>query len=640
LFEATLSARSYRFEEFELDGARFELRRNGRALKLERLPLELLMLLAEKNGDVVTRQEIIDRLWGKDVFVDTEHGINTAIRKIRAALRDDVERSRYIQTVSGKGYRFVAKLKNGNGSASMFDRLPETKAPASAIPVQPKPTPAQVAQAAEKQPTWRLAAIATLVLLLIAAGVFGFNIAGLRDRVFAKSKIGPIHSIAVLPLANLSGDPSEDYYADGMTDEVITALAQNPALRIVSRTSTMQFKGVNKPLREIAQALGVDGILEGSVVRNADHVHMNLQLIYAPTDTHLWAKSYNRDLNGATSLPEELSDTIASVAKVASRPARQLRYVNPEAHDAYLRGRYLWVAGNYGESQKYFEKAIQLQPGYAPGWSGLSDSILAKGVGQAPARGLVDKAEAAAGKAIELDDNFAEGHHAMAAVYLFGKWDWDRADAESRRSLELDPNFSEAHHLHSYILFAMNRVQEALQEQKRATEIDPFERPWALGRAYYRVRQYDAALEEFRMRAQAGSAALWVHYFLSKVYGFKGMEEESVQEMEENTRINLGEKAAAEIHRANERGGRRAVLQLRLDDLKARSRKDYVSPFDLAEAYSDLGMKDEALRELGDAYGEHSMDLVFLQQEPNFDFMHSDQRYRALVKKIGLVPAY
>jgi tetratricopeptide (TPR) repeat protein len=340
------------------------------------------------------------------------------------------------------------------------------------------------------------------------------------------------------------------------------------------------------------------------------------------------------------SLPEELSDTIASEAKVASRPARQLRYVNPEAHDAQLRGRYLWVAGNYGESRKYFEKAIQLQPGYAPGWSGLSDSILASGVGLAPARGLVEKAEAAAGKAIELDDKFAEGHHAMAAVYLFGKWDWERADAESRRSLELDPSFSEAHHLHSYILFAMNRVQEALQEQKRATEIDPFERPWALGRAYYRVRQYDAALEEFRMRAQAGSAALWVHDFLSKVYGFKGMEEESVQEMEENARINLGGKAAAEVHRAYVRGGRRAVLQLRLEDLKTRSRKDYVSPFDLAEAYADLGMKDEAFSELADAYREHCMELVFLQQEPNFDFMHSDPRYRALVKKIGLVPAY
>jgi TolB-like protein/DNA-binding winged helix-turn-helix (wHTH) protein len=624
-----------KFAEFELDRGRYELRRGDCVLKLEKIPMELLILLVESNGQLVTRDEMVEKIWGKDVFVDTEHGINTAIRKIRAALSEDADKPRYIQTVQGKGYRFGAEVSDGRPTVtpSVQESQPDGMTP----PVRSASVPIA---AAESHRLWWPVAIAALILCLAAGIAVVRNVGGIRDRLSRKNGPPQIHSIAVLPLANLSGDPSEDYYADGMTDEIITALAQNRALRIVSRTSAMQYKGVKKPLREIAQALGVDGILEGSLVRNADHVHMNLQLIYAPTDTHIWAKSYNRDRNGAMSLPEELSDTIASEAKVASRPARQLRYVNPEAHDAYLRGRYLWVAGNYGESRKYFEKAIQLQPGYAPGWSGLSYSILASGVGTAPARGLVDKAEAAAGKAIELDDNFAEGHHAMAGVYLFGKWDWDRADAESRRSLELDPNFSEARHLRSYILFAMNRVQEALQEQKRATEIDPFERPWALGRAYYRVRQYDAALEEFRMRAQAGSAALWVHYFLSKVYGFKGMEEESVQEMEENARINFGEKAAAEIHGAYERGGRRAVLLLRLEDLKTRSRKDYVSPFDLAEAYADLGMKDEALRELGDAYRERSMELVFLQQEPNFDFLHSDKRYRALVKKIGLRPAY
>jgi len=624
-----------KFAEFELDRGRYELRRGDSVLKLEKIPMELLILLVESNGQLVTRDEMVEKIWGKDVFVDTEHGINTAIRKIRAALSEDADKPRYIQTVQGKGYRFGADVSDGRPTVTLS--VEESQPDGMTSPVRSASVPIA---AAESHRLWWPVAIAAIILCLAAGIAVVRNEGGIRDRLSRKNGPPQIHSIAVLPLANLSGDPSEDYYADGMTDEIITALAQNRALRVVSRTSAMQYKGVKKPLREIAQALGVDGILEGSLVRNADHVHMNLQLIYAPTDTHIWAKSYNRDRNGAMSLPEELSDTIASEAKVASRPARQLQYVNPEAHDAYLRGRYLWVAGNYGESRKYFEKAIQLQPGYAPGWSGLSDSILASGAGTAPARGLVDKAEAAAGKAIELDDNFAGGHHAMAGVYLFGKWDWDRADAESRRSLELDPNFSEAHHLHSYILFAMNRVPEALQEQKRATEIDPFERPWALGRAYYRVRQYDAALEEFRMRAQAGSAALWVHSFLSKVYGFKGMEEESVQEMEENARIHFGEKAAAEIHRAYERGGRRAVLLLRLEDLKTRSRKDYVSPFDLAEAYADLGMKDEALRELGDAYRERSMELVFLQQEPNFDFLHSDQRYQGLVKKIGLVPAY
>jgi TolB-like protein/DNA-binding winged helix-turn-helix (wHTH) protein len=627
----------HKFGDFELDRSRFELRRSGRLLKLERIPMELLILLLEKDGQIVSRKEIVERLWGKDVFVDTEHGINTAVRKIRAALREDVEHPRFIQTVSGKGYRFMGEPRNGNSGVSTTEDMAEPRAetqslrahPASIEPVRP---------AIQKAP-WRLAAI-TISLLLIAGVLLGFNVAGVRDKIFSPQQIRPIHSIAVLPLTNLSGDSSQDYYADGMTDELITALARNQSLRVVSRTSAMQYKGVNKPLRDIAQALGVDGVLEGSVNRSGNNVHVNLQLIYAPTDTHVWAESYDRDVNGAVSLPEEVSRTVAMEATAALSPPRPQRYVNPAAHDAYLQGRYLWFAGNNGESRKYFEKAIQLQPEYAPGWSGLSASILAGGEGVSPIRNVVDQAEASARKAIQLDDSFAEGHHALAAVYFFGKWDWDRAEAESRRSLQLDPNFSEAHHLHSYILFAMNRPEEAIQEQKQATDIDPFERPWALGRAYYRVRRYDDAIQEFRMRAQAGSSALWVHYFLSKVYGFKHMDKESVQEFEEDTRIHRGEKVAAAIQRAYESGGRRAVLQLRLNDLRTRSRTEYVSPFDLAEACADLGMKDKTLRYLEDAYREHALDLVFLQQEPNFDFLHSDERYQALVKKIGMPPTW
>jgi TolB-like protein/DNA-binding winged helix-turn-helix (wHTH) protein len=625
----------YKFGDFELDPACFELRRNGRVQKLERIPLKLLILLAEKQGSVATRQEIVERVWGKDVFVDTEHSINTAIRKIRTALREDVERPRFIQTVSGKGYRFIPEAVRTNGTAAPAKiSVPpnEVSKPAS---MEAGPNATGEGSASRK---WVWAAVG---LLLAAGATLALNVAGLRDRVFVKNGVGPIHSIAVLPLANLSGDPSQDYYADGLTDEFITALARNRSFRVVSRTSAMQYKNASQPLTKIAQELGVDGILEGSVNRGAKQVHINLQLIYAPTDTHLWAQSYDRDLNNVLSLPEELSATIARETKVSSAPAQPQRYVNPEAHDAYLQGRYLWMGGNFAESQKYFEKAIQSQSDYAPAWGGLSMSILAGAarVGT-PIREAGEKAEAAARKAIELDDTFAEGHHALAGVYLFGKWDWGRADAESRRALELDPNFSEAHHIRSYILFAMNRPAEALQEQKRATEIDPFERPWAFGRAYYFVRQYDASLEEFRMRAQSGSAALWVHSFLSKVYGFKGMEKESEQELEEDTRINRGDKAAGEIRRTYQRGGRRAVLQLHLNDLKARSRQEYVSTWDLAEAYAALGMKDETLQQLEDAYRGHSEALVLVQAEPDFDFLHSDERYRALVRKIGLVPAY
>jgi TolB-like protein len=240
------------------------------------------------------------------VFVDTEHGINTAIRKIRTALRDDAERSRFIQTVSGKGYRFVAELSNGDARAVRLETRLETKPPASLTPAQSEPVPAQVHHPAKRLTGGLAAGIAALVLLLIAGVAVGLNIAGLRDRIFARSKVGPIQSLAVLPLVNLSGDSSQNYFADGMTDELITALAQNRSLRVVSRTSAMQYKGVNKPLRDIARALGVDGILEGSVSRSGNRVHINLQLIYAPTDTHLWAQSYDRDTSAVLSLSEEL----------------------------------------------------------------------------------------------------------------------------------------------------------------------------------------------------------------------------------------------------------------------------------------------------------------------------------------------
>jgi TolB-like protein/DNA-binding winged helix-turn-helix (wHTH) protein len=623
---------SCKFGEFELDCARYELRRNGQPLKLERIPMELLILLAEKNGDVVSRQQIGDRLWGRDVFIDTEHGINTAIRKIRTALREDAERPRFVQTVQGKGYRLIAELNDGNKEESAPS--PEVKTPALPEAILRAAAPA-------KRGHWGPTAIAPLVLLFVAGVVLVFNLRGLRDRIFAKAEIGPIHTLAVLPLANLSGDPAQDYYADGITDELITALARNRSLRVVSRTSAMQYKGASRPLRKIAQELGVDGILEGSVNRSANHVHINLQLIYAPTDTHIWAESYDRDLKGALSLPQEISQTIAGQAKVASTPSSLQRYVSPEAHDAYLQGRYLWFTASGLESRKYFEKTIQLQPDYAPAWSGLSNTLGETGEESGePASEIAERVEATARKAVELDDSLPEAHNALAAAYLFYRWDWNRAEAESLRSLEANPNYAEGRHLHSYILFAMNRVEEGLEEQKRATEIDPFERPWALARSYVWTRHYDAAIADLRLRAQERTEYAWLHYILSDAYGFKGMERESARELEEATRLDRGEKAAEELRHAYERGGTKAVAELRLNDLQNRARREYVSAFELALAYAALGNKDKTLDELEGAYRERSSSMVFLQVRPVFDFLHSEPRYRTLVQKMGMPLAY
>jgi TolB-like protein/DNA-binding winged helix-turn-helix (wHTH) protein len=616
----------YKFGEFELDRARFELRRNGRILKLERIPMELLILLAEKDGNVVSRQEITERLWGNDVFVDSEHGINTAIRKIRGVLHEDAERPRFVQTVLGKGYRFVAE-KNGN--ARPLESAPEleTTEPAKLIPA--------------KRRVWAPLAIAVLASCLLAVVTLGFNLGGARDRIFPGRQRRQIRSIAVLPLENLSGDPSQQYFADGMTDELITMLAKNTSLRVVSRTSAMQYKGVQRPVRDIARELGVDGILEGSVARSANRVHMTVQLIHAPSDTHIWAESYDRDLNEAFSLPSELSQTVAKEVKIAVGPTKPQRYINPEAHDAYLRGRYFWFNEDIDRGQEYFEKAIQLQPDYAAAWSGLADSYGVRAVsGSSPPREVMGKAEEAARKGIELDDSLSSAHNSRAALYLFDTWEWRRAEGESLRAIELDPTNAEAHHLYSYVLFAMQRPDEALREQRRSTELDPFARPWALGFALIHTRQFDAAVNEFRLRAEAQPHDGGVLAGLSQAYWLKGMWKESQQEFEEDLRLNGDQKGAEAAHKAFEQGGEEAVEQWAVNDLKARAHKKYISPFDMASQYAYLGQKEETLRFLEEAYRERSPWIVFLQNEPIFDFLHSDERYRTIVKKMGLPPAY
>jgi TolB-like protein/DNA-binding winged helix-turn-helix (wHTH) protein len=624
----------HKFGDFELDRARFELRRNGQLLKLERIPMELLLLLLEKDGELVTRQEIIERLWGKDVFVDTEHGINTAVRKIRAALREDIERPRFIQTVSGKGYRFMGEPRNGNGTSA----VPTESVRAAETQTLPAPP---VAPAIHKSP-WRQAAIA-LFLLLLAGFLLGFNVAGIRDKLFAPHPIRSIHSLAVLPLVNLSGDPAQDYFADGMTDELITMLAKNTWLRLVSRTSAMRFKGVQRPVKDIAQELGVDGILEGSVERSGNRVHMTVQLIHAPSDTHVWAESYDRNLSEAFSLPSELSQTIAREVNTAVSSAKPQPRINPEAHDAYMRGRYFWFNGSTLRSQEYFQQAIQLQPDYAAAWSGLADSYTLLAVdGHVPPQVVMGKAEEAARKAIELDDSLSDAHKARAALYLFDTWEWQSAEAESRRALELDPNNAEAHHLYSYVLFVTQRPEQALQEQKRATSLDYSLRPWALGRAYIHLRRFDEAIKELRLLAEAQSNKSWVRYQLSQAYWLKGMYKESEQELESALRLGRDPKMADSYHRAFARNGERGAAQFGVEDIKAMARKKYVSPWEMAFECAFLGNddKEETLKFLEVAYQERSPWIVFVQNEPVFDFLHSDPRYRALIKKIGLPPAY
>ena len=425
-----------RFGLFELELKTGVLHKNGIRIRLHQQPLQVLALLLERSGEVVTRLELQQRLWSGDVFVDFDHGLNKSVQKLREALGDSADSSRYIETIPRVGYRFIAPVRRVSP--------PSAQQPSASPYFETAAAPALAAPAPDTEPgpnpssqRWILviAGVSIAVMLTFTAAIW---LAHRRPPAGA-----PIHSLAVLPLVNLSGDPAQEYFADGMTDELTTMLAKNSTLQITSRTSVMQYKGVRRPLREVATALGVDGILEGSISRSGDKVHMTIQLIQAPTDTHVWAESYDRSTNDAVSLPLEAAQAIARRLNTAV-PQPAPRYVSPEAHDAYLHGRYLWYAGK-DDAKNYFEKATQLQPDYALGWSGLADYYgAAVNVGRLKPSESFAPFEAAARKAVELDDSLSEAHNSMAAVYLIVHWDWVRADQEAQRAIQLDPRSAEA----------------------------------------------------------------------------------------------------------------------------------------------------------------------------------------------------
>lgn len=403
----------------------------------------------------------------------------------------------------------------------------------------------------------------------------------------------------------------------------------------------MQYKNAKRPVGEIARELGVDGILEGSVEHSGNHVHMTVQLIHAASDSHIWAESYDRDFNDAFAVPMEISQTIAKKIKLPTTATAAVKIVNPEAHDAYLQGRYFWFANNMRRSIEEFQKAIQLQPDYGLAWGGLADAYIVQAVGNELAlKDIIDKADEAGRKAIELDDSSPEVHNAMAGIYLFGHWDPKHADEEALRSIALNPNYAEIHHLRAYILYALNRRDEALKEQMRCSELDHFARPWALGKVLEMQRKFDDAIREYKLVVEAEPQDVYGWFLLADVYRLKHMDAEAVATRIKALRNVKAEKEAEQVERVYRSSGRRAVDELELADLKSQIGKQYVSPFALASVSAHLQKKEDTLKYLEAAYTERTPWLVLVQWEPDFDFVHGEPRYQALIKKIGLEPAW
>jgi TolB-like protein/DNA-binding winged helix-turn-helix (wHTH) protein len=445
-----------RFGVFELDTKAGQLSRNGIRVRLPKQPLQVLCILIERSGEVVSRNELHKLLWSSGVFVDYDQGLNKSIQKLREALSDSPESPRYIETIPRTGYRFIAPVAMPANSDQMV--------PATVGMGTSEKTTSVSAGVPRTRQGWIWYAVGLAAVLLLASAWFLELQRHLGD---------PIQSLAVLPLENLSGDAGQEYFADGMTDELITMLAKNSTLRIVSRTSVMQYKSAHRPLREIANALGVDAVLEGSISRSGNRVHMTIQLIRAKTDAHIWAESYDRDADAIVSLPRDAALTIAKrLESAAVQPAPH--YVNPEAHDAYIHGRYLWSAGQNDKAGEYFRRATELQPDYAPGWSGMSMYYVRGAVeGDMLPLESLPLGEAAAIKAVQLDDSSPEAHMVLGGTILVSRWDWARAERESIRTIELDPQYFEGYHLRARIFAALNRHVEAIEAEKKAAELDP-----------------------------------------------------------------------------------------------------------------------------------------------------------------------
>ncbi len=629
-------SRRYRFDDIEVDVQNFRLLKAGRPIAIEPKALNLLIFLVENPDRLVSRRELIDVVWD-GAFV-TDHVLNRAIGQLRRQLADDPKEPRYVETVPTLGYRFIATIEAEVTEAepSLSDVNGNSRPPHSensavqSATLAPQTPPVQT-PAVTRSRAWIVIAAG----IAVALGILTFWTVR-RHAISAGAR--PIQSLAVLPLQNLSGDPGQEYFADSVTDELTAMLAKGSTLRVISHTSAMQFKEIHRQLPEVARELGVDGILEGSIARSGDTVHLTIQLIQAPTDTHLWAESYDRRMNDIATLPSEIARSIAKRLNSSVPPLPSARYVSPEAHDAYVHGRYLWTCGDLEKAFGYFKKATELQPDYALAWTGLADYYGA-GVasGQLDPRQALSQQEAAATKALQLDDSLAQAHLSMAAAYLISRWDWAGADREVLRAIELDPKLADAYYVRADLLSALNRYPEAIELEKKALEIDPFSRPYALADLYIGERDYDAALKDAFQRLESTNN-IGLHFSVATAYWNKGMYKEAVQYEEKAYVLDDDKESAAGIRRAFQEGGPKGVTLWRLSTLTKSSAKHYVSPVALARVYAELGERDKTLSLLEEGYRRRDTNLLGIQSDPPYDFLHTDERYRSIIRNVGLPP--
>lgn len=635
---------SYAFGDFRLDPVERLLLRGQERVELPPRVFDTLLILVQSGGRLIEKAEFMRQVW-PDSIVE-ENNLSQAIYLLRKILHDGDNGGRYIETVPKRGYRFVAPVRTlpAESATPSTDQSPR---PPSAFFSDPPVTAATLPVSERLRTRWLLGSGAFLLVALVV-------IVMLRNRwqihQSAQFDGEPIRSVAVLPLLNLSSDAEQEYFADGMTDELITDLARVRELKVVSRTSVMQYKGVRRPLPQIGRELGVDAVIEGSVLRSGDHVRITAQLIRTATDTHIWAQSYEAGLKDVLSLQARIAEAITTQVKLSLTSAEldrlhAARPVNPEAYDAYIRGRYLWNRRNVAGFEKaisYFNQAIEKDPNFALAYSGLADSDILLSLDTLDP-GLLPAAKTAAEKALQLDDGLAEVHTSVAAVRIFQDWDWGGAETEFRRALELNPNYAPAHHWYGNILLGpLGRHDEAIAELKRAQDLDPLSLiiNTDLGFAYYLARQYDRAFAQYQSVVAMDGKFVPVHRNLRKYYAEKEMYDDWIQEMAADF-ILAGNPRLAEISRKlYAKGGFRAVTSEFAASRGTMATNSEVpeggSFCSAAEGYAELQATRQALAALEKCYQKREPGMIYLKVDPVWDGLRSEPAFQKLEHGMGL----
>jgi TolB-like protein/DNA-binding winged helix-turn-helix (wHTH) protein len=619
------------FGTFEADLRSGELRKQGKRIKIQELPFHVLTVLLRHPGEVVTREELRNQNWPPDTFVDFDNSLNTAINKLRDALGDSADCPRFIETLPRRGYRFIGSV-NGAGQPQVAEAKPTRGLRSLIFPV----------------------AFGLLAIVGITAVLLGLNVHGWRDRLFVHAAKPRIQALAVLPLTNLSGNPEQEYFADGMTEALITELGKTSIPRVISRQSVMQFKASKKPLQEIARELNVDAVLEGAVERSSDRVRVSIHLDQVSPDRQLWANQYDRNVNDVLPLQDEIARTVTDEIRVKLTPEERIRLttahsVSPEAHDDYLRGRYiLGLALTHhtaADKRQYtdldilaaiahFKHAIEKDPAYAIAYAGLADAYILLGnplSGHSPKETLSDAKEAAT-KALDLDPSLAEAHFALAQSLEYD-WNWSEAEKQFKLALKLNPNYADAHLEYGRFVQALGRNDEAMKEMNCATELNPFDIKTRVLVAYvtWASHQYDLALQQFK--------SLGDDWGLVWTYREKKMYPEALAALERwksdypsRHRNPYALAAAASIYGLE---GRKNKAEKLIGELREMARHQYVSGVFFAEAYVGIGQKDQAVTWLERAYDEHDQWMVYIASYPGLDRLHSEPRFQALLRRMN-----